>query len=322
MIDRKSGGAADIMRYADMALYRAKNEGRNRACIYDAAMDEDLSNRKLLEADLREAIENDQLRLLYQPIVNKSGETVVGVEALCRWTHPTRGEIPPTEFIAVAEHSGLIIDLGDWVLRRACLDGKAWPGLTVSVNVSPLQFRRTDFVDVVRTHVGGNRVRSGRLELELTESVLLGNVDTAEAGMLRLKAIGVRLALDDFGTGYSSLLYLRRLPFDKLKIDRSFVLRIEKAADAAAIVHAVVEPRPRPRHEGDGRRRGDRRPAAVPARRRRAFHAGLSFRQGRDRRRDHRPAAIARRLPADRRAASAGGLTLPALSMDCTGTHP
>jgi len=240
IIDRNCGTAADIMRYADMALYRAKNEGRNRACIYDAAMDADLSNRKLLEGDLREAIENHQLRLLYQPIVNKSGETVVGVEALCRWTHPTRGEIPPSEFIAVAEHSGLIIELGAWVLRQACIDGKAWPGLTVSVNVSPLQFRRTDFFDVVQNTLNETGFDPIRLEIELTESVLLGNVDTAEAGMLRLKALGVRLALDDFGTGYSSLLYLRRLPFDKLKIDRSFVLAIEKAADAAAIVHAVV----------------------------------------------------------------------------------
>ena len=240
VIDRNCGGAADIMRYADMALYRAKNEGRNRACIYDAAMDADLSNRKLLEGDLREAIENDQLRLLYQPIVNKSGETVVGVEALCRWTHPTRGEIPPTEFIAVAEHSGLIIELGAWVLQRACLDGKAWPDLTVSVNVSPLQFRRTDFFDTVQRTLSETGFDPTRLEIELTESVLLGNADAAETGMLRLKELGVRLALDDFGTGYSSLLYLRRLPFDKLKIDRSFVLSIEKAADAAAIVHAVV----------------------------------------------------------------------------------
>ena len=240
VIDKKCGGAADIMRYADMALYRAKNEGRNRACIYDAAMDADLSNRKLLEGDLREAIENDQLRVLYQPIVNKSGEIVVGVEALCRWTHPTRGEIPPTEFIAVAEHSGLIIELGAWVLRRACLDGKAWPGLTVSVNVSPLQFRRTDFFDAVQRTLTETEFDPARLEIELTESVLLGNADPAEAVMLRLKELGVRLALDDFGTGYSSLLYLRRLPFDKLKIDRSFVLSIEKAADAAAIVHAVV----------------------------------------------------------------------------------
>ncbi|MFI4960398.1 MAG: putative bifunctional diguanylate cyclase/phosphodiesterase [Hyphomicrobiales bacterium] len=240
VIDRKCGAAADIMRYADMALYRAKNEGRNRACIYDAAMDADLSNRKLLEGDLREAIENNHLKLLYQPIVNKSGEIVVGVEALCRWTHPTRGEIPPSEFIAVAEHSGLIIELGGWVMRRACLDGKAWPGLTVSVNVSPLQFRRTDFFDVVQRTLSETDFDPARLEIELTESVLLGNVDTAEAGMVRLKALGVHLALDDFGTGYSSLLYLRRLPFDKLKIDRSFVLAIEKAADAAAIVHAVV----------------------------------------------------------------------------------
>ena len=240
VIDKTCGAAADIMRYADMALYRAKNEGRNRACIYDAAMDADLSNRKLLEADLREAIENDGLNLLYQPIVNKSGEKVLGVEALCRWTHPTRGEIPPTEFIAAAEHSGLIIALGAWVLKRACTDGKAWPELTMSVNVSPLQFRRTDFVEVVERTLAETQFDPARLELEITESVLLGNIETAEAGMLRLKALGVRMALDDFGTGYSSLLYLRRFPFDKLKIDRSFVRSIEKAADAAAIVHAVV----------------------------------------------------------------------------------
>ena len=240
VIDNKCETAPDVMRYADMALYRAKNEGRNRACIYDAAMDADLSSRKLLEADLREAIENDHLRLLYQPIVNKSGETVISVEALCRWTHPTRGEIPPSEFIAIAEHSGLIIELGNWVLRRACTDGKAWPELTVAVNVSSLQFRRTDFVEVVERILTETQFDPVRLELELTESVLLGNIDTAEAAMLRLKALGVRLALDDFGTGYSSLLYLRRFPFDKLKIDRSFVRSIETAADAAAIVHAIV----------------------------------------------------------------------------------
>ena len=240
VIDKNCGTATDIMRYADMALYRAKNEGRNRACIYDAAMDADLSTRKLLEADLREAIDSDQLQLLYQPVVNKSGDTVVGVEALCRWKHPTRGEIPPTEFIAIAEHSGLIIDLGNWVLRRACIDGRSWPELTVAVNVSSLQFRRMDFVDVVERILKDTNFDPARLELELTESVLLGNVDTAETAMVRLKALGVRLALDDFGTGYSSLLYLRRFPFDKLKIDRSFVRSIEKAADAAAIVHAIV----------------------------------------------------------------------------------
>ena len=228
------------MRYADMALYRAKNEGRNRACIYDAAMDADLSSRKLLEADLREAIENDHLRLLYQPIVNKSGETVISVEALCRWTHPTLGEIPPSEFIAIAEHSGLIIELGNWVLRRACTDGKAWPELTVAVNVSSLQFRRIDFVEVVERILTETQFDPVRLELELTESVLLGNIDTAEAAMLRLKALGVRLALDDFGTGYSSLSYLHRFPCDTIKVDRSLVRDSGLNGSTPLILRSVI----------------------------------------------------------------------------------
>ena len=240
VIDRRARDAADILRYADMALYRAKNEGRNRACIYDAAMDADLSNRKLLEGDLLYAIKNDGLAAAYQPIMNSSGEKVIGVEALARWNHPTIGQIPPSQFIPIAEHSGLIIDLGEWMLRRACLDGRAWPNLTIAVNVSPLQFRRSDFVEVVERILAETDFNANRLELELTESTLLGNLDTAELSMLRLKAIGVRFALDDFGTGYSSLLYLRRFPFDKLKIDSSFVRSIEKAPDAAAIVHAVV----------------------------------------------------------------------------------
>src|SRR5262249_45359980 len=137
-------------------------------------------------------------------------------------------------------NSGLVIALGEWALRRACLDAKTWPGITVAVNVSPLQFRRADFVDVVERILAETDFDQTRLELEVTESTLIGNVDTAELAMFRLKTLGVRLALDDFGTGYSSLLYLRRFPFDKLKIDRSFVQSIERAADAAAIVHAVV----------------------------------------------------------------------------------
>jgi diguanylate cyclase len=240
VIDRRAGDAGDILRYADMALYRAKNEGRNRACIYDAAMDADLSQRKLLESDLRHAIQNDKLAAAYQPIVNASGDTMVGVEALARWTHPTAGAISPAEFIPIAENSGLIVELGECMLRRACLDGRNWPGLTVAVNVSPLQFRRADFVDVVERILKETDFDPIRLELELTESTLLGNLEMAELSMLRLKAIGVRFALDDFGTGYSSLLYLRRFPFDKLKIDSSFVRSIETAPDAAAIVHAVV----------------------------------------------------------------------------------
>jgi EAL domain-containing protein (putative c-di-GMP-specific phosphodiesterase class I) len=193
-----------------------------------------------VENDLRTAIEKEELFVAYQPIVNTSGETLVGVEALCRWNHPLQGAISPTEFIPIAEDSGLIIPLGEQVLRRACTEAKAWPSLTLSVNVSPLQFRRADFVDVVERILYETGFNPARLELEVTESTLLGNVDTAELSMRRLKTIGVRLALDDFGTGYSSLLYLRRFPFDKLKIDKSFVHSIEKSADAAAIVHAVV----------------------------------------------------------------------------------
>ncbi len=258
VIDGRAGAAADILRYADMALYRAKNEGRNRACIYDAAMDADLSHRKHLENDLRDTIENEELRLLYQPIVNASGEKTIGVEALARWYHPVRGDIPPMEFIPIAEHSGLIIKLGEWVLRRACLDGKAWPGLTVAVNVSPLQFRRADFVDTVERVLAETGFEPTRLELELTESTLLGNVDNAESAMHRLKAAGVRLALDDFGTGYSSLAYLRRFPFDKLKIDRSFVRSRGKDRRRRRDRPRHRQPRPRSRHEGHRRGRGER----------------------------------------------------------------
>jgi diguanylate cyclase (GGDEF)-like protein len=240
VIDQRTQAAADIMRYADIALYRAKNEGRKRACIYDAEMDEDLSSRKLLEADLRDAIENGGLCLAYQPVVNNSGEKVIGIEALARWNHPEHGDIRPAEFVPIAEDSGLITALGEWVLRRACLDGKNWPGVTIAVNVSPLQFRRTDFVETVKRILAETQFDAARLELEVTESTFLGNVATAETAMRQLKHIGVQLALDDFGTGYSSLLYLRRFPFDKLKIDQSFTASIETAADAAAIVHAIV----------------------------------------------------------------------------------
>jgi diguanylate cyclase (GGDEF)-like protein len=240
VIESDAADAADIMRRADVALYRAKNEGRSRACIYDADMDADLRERKQLEKDLREAIEDDGLSVAYQPIMNASGEKMAGVEALCRWKHPTRGDVPPMEFIPIAERSELIIPLGEWVLRKACIEAKPWAGLTVAVNVSPLQFRRQDFVEVVERILAETGFDPHRLELELTESTLLGNVDDAEKAMHRLKARGVRFALDDFGTGYSSLLYLRRFPFDRIKIDRSFVRSIETAADAASIVHAIV----------------------------------------------------------------------------------
>jgi len=239
-ITRETGEVADIMRRADVALYRAKNEGRNRACIYDAEMDADLRDRKQMERDLKDAIEYNDLMIAYQPLVGASGETMLGVEALCRWHHPTRGDIPPAKFIPIAEHSELIIPLGEWVLRQACLEAKTWPGLTLAVNVSPLQFRRPDFVKVVARILAETGFPPQRLELELTESTLVGNVEEAGTAMRQLKELGVQLALDDFGTGYSSLLYLRTFPFDKLKIDRSFVRNIENAAASAAIVHAVV----------------------------------------------------------------------------------
>jgi len=240
VIDSRTSDAADVMRRADVALYRAKNEGRSRACIYDADMDADLRERKQLENDLRAAIAEDKLSVAYQPIMNASGEKMAGVEALCRWRHPTRGDVPPVDFIPIAERSELIIPLGEWVLRKACLEARPWGDLTVSVNVSPLQFRRQDFVQVVERILAETELDPQRLELELTESTLLGNVDDAEKAMHHLKALGVRFALDDFGTGYSSLLYLRRFPFDRIKIDRSFVRSIESAADAASIVHAIV----------------------------------------------------------------------------------
>ena len=187
VIDSCIRDARDILRYADMALYRAKNEGRNRACIYDAAMDADLSNRKLLESALRQAIKNDELHVVYQPIVNPSGKRVIGVETLARWIHPVQGEIPPARFIPIAEHSGLIVELGEYILRRACLDGRNWPGLAVSVNVSPLQFRRPDFVEAIERILSETAFEPNRLELELTESTLLGNLESAELSMLRLK---------------------------------------------------------------------------------------------------------------------------------------
>ena len=231
---------AEIMRHADLAMYRAKSEGRNRACVYDAAMSADLLRRKQLEHDLREAIERGDIDVAFQPIVNPGGDRVVGAEALARWTHPIRGPIAPSEFIATAEHAGLIAELGAQVLRRACTEGRAWAGIDVAVNVSPLQFRQPEFAPMIEQILAETGFEASRLELELTESTLLGNLESAEIAMRRLKALGVRLALDDFGTGYSSLQYLRRLPFDRLKIDRSFVLGLETTPDAAAIIQAIV----------------------------------------------------------------------------------
>lgn len=232
--------AQTLMRFADVALYRAKNEGRNRYSFFEQQMNEALRLRKVIEDDLRQAIEADQLVLYYQPIVAADTGKTVAVEALVRWMHPTDGLIPPDKFIGIAEERGLISALGDWVLRRACLDSVAWPHLTVSVNVSPVQFRQRDYVKNVGRILAETGMDPTRLELELTEGVVIDDADQAESAMIELRAMGVRLALDDFGVGYSSLIYLRRFAFDKIKIDRSFLESMEATGESAILVHSIV----------------------------------------------------------------------------------
>ncbi len=230
----------NLMKLADTALYQAKSEGRNRLSFFQSRMDETLRMRKVVEDDLRRAIRDDQLVLHYQPLFSSDGEKIVGLEALVRWPHPVRGLISPSEFIPIAEERGLVIPLGEWVLRRACEDGNRWPGIRIAVNVSPIQFRHRDFVGSVTRVLHETGFDPSRLELELTEGVVVGDADSAEAAMVDLRALGVNLALDDFGTGYSSLIYLRRFAFDKIKIDRSFLESMEATGESAILVHSIV----------------------------------------------------------------------------------
>ncbi|WP_424363028.1 EAL domain-containing protein [Methylocystis parvus] len=197
-------------------------------------------DQEQLTTDLRRALNAGDLHLVYQPILDAKNEQTVAVEALCRWRHPTRGDIPPSVFIPIAEETGMIAALGEFVLRQACSDARNWPGVIVSVNVSPQQFEAARFPDIVRGVLTETGLEPTRLELELTENLLISDLDLAGAKMRALQETGVRLALDDFGAGHSSLNYLLSLPFDKLKIDRLFVSKIETGAASAAIIHAIV----------------------------------------------------------------------------------
>ncbi len=231
-----------ILRRADLALYKAKAEGRNTARAFEPAMDAALAERRLLEGDLRHALARDELMLHYQPQVRSACGRLVGFEALVRWRHPTRGLVPPCAFIPLAEETGLIVPLGEWVLRAACREAAGWAHpLKIAVNLSPRQFQQADLPERVRTILAETGLPPDRLEIEITETVIINDMARALSVLRRLKALGLRIAMDDFGTGYSSLATLQAfLPFDKIKIDRSFVSQLEQRPSAAVIVRAVL----------------------------------------------------------------------------------
>lgn len=236
------GDDADLLlRNADMALYRAKADGRGTYRFFEPDMDARAQARRQLEIDLRTAVAEESLEVHYQPLVELSTGNIVGLEALLRWPHPTRGQIPPSEFIPLAEETGLISPLGNFVLRRACADAKTWPEqVKLAVNLSPLQFRVGNVLLTVKEALEESGLEPGRLDLEITESVLLEKTDQVIACLHALRALGVRISMDDFGTGYSSLSYLRSFPFDKIKIDRSFVRNLQENTSTLAIVRAVL----------------------------------------------------------------------------------
>ena len=240
--DPGRASADALVRNADLALYAAKGAGRGKHCFYEPSMHSEAAERQVLENDLRQAIERGELSVHYQPIVRAAGEEVSGFESLVRWQHPTRGAISPSKFIPLAEEAGLIAKIGEWVLRTALEEAAHWPdSVRLAVNLSPLQFNDPNVVQIVATHLRETGVRAERLELEITEGVFLAEGDSTDETFARLKELGVRLALDDFGTGYSSLGYLKKAPFDKIKIDQSFVRGAASATNRnAAIIRAIV----------------------------------------------------------------------------------
>jgi diguanylate cyclase (GGDEF)-like protein len=230
-----------LMKNADLALYRAKSEGRGRFRFFEQEMDEQMQARRAIELDLRRALAMKEFELAYQPQVDLATQDVVGFEALLRWRNPTRGLVSPAEFIPVAEDTGLIVAIGEWVLRTACRDAASWPAPTsVGVNLSALQFRSPTLAQTVLSALDSTGLAPERLELEITESALIEDTDTVLALLQRFREVGVRVSMDDFGTGYSSLAYLQKFPFDRLKIDQSFVRGMGQNAEAGAIVRAVA----------------------------------------------------------------------------------
>jgi EAL domain-containing protein (putative c-di-GMP-specific phosphodiesterase class I) len=227
------------MKNADVALYRAKADGRGTWRFFEAEMDARLQARRTLELDLRDALARDEFEVHYQPLYDLAEDRVSGFEALARWRHPTRGLVMPSEFISLAEEIGLIVPIGERVLRRACAEAVHWPAeIKVGVNVSAIQFKGAGLIETVREALAAAGLPARRLELEITESVLVADNDATLALLHGLRSLGVRIAMDDFGTGYSSLSYLRAFPFDKIKIDQSFVRDLP--AGAGPIVRAIL----------------------------------------------------------------------------------
>jgi diguanylate cyclase (GGDEF)-like protein len=245
MFPQDSADPDQLLKNADMALYHAKNNGRGKFQFYNAELNARAQKRKEMEADLRQTLEEGGFSLHFQPKVNLLDGRVVGVETLLRWPHPEQGMIPPDEFIPVAEVTGLIVPIGDWVLRAACAQHAAWrdeglPPIPVAVNLSAVQFKSPGLMDVVVQALGDWNIEPTDLELEITESMIMDNLDLTTEMLHRLHGLGVRLAIDDFGTGHSSLAYLKRFPMDCLKIDRSFVRDIVDDPDDAAIATTIV----------------------------------------------------------------------------------
>jgi len=231
----------ELMRKADIALYEAKNNGRGQYRQFEKVMDESLRTRQQMATDLRQALANfDGLHVWYQPLMEISGQRVVGLEALLRWQHPVRGDVSPGDFIPIAEETGLIIPLGEWVLREACKTSLKLPQVIVAVNVSPVQFRASGFVERIIEIVREEGANPQHMELEITEGVLIEDEHEARNSIIALREAGFRIALDDFGTGYSSLNYLSTFPVDKIKIDRSFTQSLGVAQNSTAIIESVV----------------------------------------------------------------------------------